>query len=279
MGRIKNLTGQRFGRLVVLGQDDYYTDKSGRRYVMWKCQCDCGNITSVRTGSLNCGETKSCGCYAKSIKKENSVKTNKKVRRLYTIWLGMKQRCYRKDCKAYKWYGERGIIVCDEWVHDFRCFEKWAYDNGYKEGLSIERKDPNGNYEPSNCEWIELSAQQNNKRNTVRIKIGGKYFTINELSKMYGINRNTLYFRYSNGASQEELLKPPRTARESLSKASEKLHEEAIRVTVGNETHTIYEWSEICNIKPSTLYNRFITGKTGESFIAKPRKKARTRKN
>lgn len=267
MGKFVDLTGRRFGKLVVIERAGYSTDKSGRKYIMWKCQCDCGNTKELRSNSLLGGGNVSCGCMYHAIRKKDSVKTNKNVRRLYMIWAGMKQRCYNENCESYKWYGAKGVSVCREWINDFRSFEKWSYDSGYKENLSIERKDPKGDYEPSNCEWIELPNQQDNKRNTVRIKINGKYFTLKEISELYGINRATLYSRYSNGASVDELLKPVGTAKKKHARKN------TLRVTIGDETHTIYEWSEMYGISPSTLYNRFLTGKTGKDFIAKSRKK------
>ena len=87
--------------------------------------------------------------------------------RIYETWCGMKKRCYNPNSKSYKDYGERGIVVCDEWKNDFLSFYNWSVQNGYGENLQIDRIDTNGNYEPSNCRWITHAEQQRNRRNNI----------------------------------------------------------------------------------------------------------------
>lgn len=84
--------------------------------------------------------------------------------KLHGVWNMMKQRCLNRNCKDFKYYGLRGIRVCDEWIKDYLTFRAWALSNGYEEGLTIDRIDPDGNYEPSNCRWITIQAQQKNRR-------------------------------------------------------------------------------------------------------------------
>lgn len=158
----KKMLGKRFGRLTVIAEAP--ERKCGQS--CWVCQCDCGNITAPILGSnLRRGHTKSCGCLKTKHGKYNS--------RLYAVWHGMKKRCYCKTDHAFKNYGGRGIKVFDEWKESFSEFEKWAFSNGYDETAkqgkcTLDRIDVNGNYEPSNCRWVDMKAQQNNRRNNVK---------------------------------------------------------------------------------------------------------------
>ena len=115
--------------------------------------------------------------------------------RLYKIWEGMKNRCNYSSHNSYKYYGGRGIKVSDEWL-EFVPFMEWALEHGYKDGLTIDRKDVNGNYEPDNYKWIIMKEQQNNKRNNVRVEINGIVDTLTGWSKHTGLNLNTLINRY-----------------------------------------------------------------------------------
>jgi len=152
-----NLIGQRFGRLIVLRD----TGKRCWRYVVWLCKCDCGRLTEVLNNNLRTGCTKSCGCLQKEIvKKINTIhgdtKEGKAVR-LYRIWRSMKSRCYNPNHNSYKYYGGKGIKICDGWKNDYLAFKSWALANGYKDDLTIDRINPDGNYCPKNCRWIPKS--------------------------------------------------------------------------------------------------------------------------
>lgn len=125
---------------------------------------------------------------------------------LYRAWDSMKARCYRKTTAPYKRYGGRGIKVCDEWKYDFIAFKDWALANGYVEGLSLDRIDVNGNYEPSNCRWVSMKEQENNKRNNFRIEYNGKTHTMSEWSDIMGIPPMVLQHRFKRGWSVEKAL-------------------------------------------------------------------------
>lgn len=118
---------------------------------------------------------------------------------LYRIWQHMKNRCFNKNSNDYKDYGARGIIVCEDWKTDFVEFLYWSIKNGWKEGLSIERKDYNGNYEPANCCWIQLSEQSKNRRGLRLIEFNGQIHTLSEWSRITGIKRSTLKQRLTSG--------------------------------------------------------------------------------
>ena len=112
--------------------------------------------------------------------------------KIYRVYCRIKQRCYDKNVKEYKHYGGRGIKMCDEWRSDFMTFYKWAMANGYKEGLTIERKDVNGNYEPSNCCWITQKDQKNNKRNNHTLTYNGETHTMAQWAELKGLKIQTL---------------------------------------------------------------------------------------
>lgn len=115
--------------------------------------------------------------------------------RLYGIYQHMKQRCYNPNNKDYHCYGERGIIVCDEWLNDFQAFYDWAMSNGYQENLTLDRMNVNGNYEPTNCRWATSKEQANNTRANHYITFEGKTHTMSEWAKIMRISYSTLRYR------------------------------------------------------------------------------------
>ena len=128
----------------------------------------------------------------------------------YSSYKAMMDRCYRKNASNYINYGGRGIEVCEEW-HDIEAFERWCYESGYKKGLTLERINVNGNYEPSNCCWATKKEQANNRRNNVFIEHNGECHTISEWADITGINRSTLNNRYTRGVRGEKLFEKVRS--------------------------------------------------------------------
>lgn len=128
--------------------------------------------------------------------------------RLYRIWHGIEQRCNNPNNKAYKSYGGRGIRVCELWLRDFKSFYDWAISNGYKDFLTLDRLNNNGNYEPSNCRWATQKVQLNNTRVTTFIEINGEFKSISEWSLISGISKSGLRNRLIRGVKGKELLKP-----------------------------------------------------------------------
>lgn len=159
----------KFGRLKVVSEAERTKDNHKK----WLCKCDCGKTTIVDGRDLRKGATKSCGCLLKEEVTKRIVAINTKHgdvhTRIYHIWQGMKDRCYRVKNKGYKYYGDRGIKVCDEWF-DYATFKLWALNNGYKDNLTIDRIDVNGDYESNNCRWVTIQEQQRNKRNSKKYK-------------------------------------------------------------------------------------------------------------
>lgn len=165
MGKLIDLTGQRFGRLVVERLEK--TVKGRGAY--WRCRCDCGAEVVVWGWLLRCGNIVSCGCYRKEVIGERSKgnayhKTHGLSRaRLYRIYRAMLRRCYVPTAGNYSQYGGRGISVCAEWRTDINAFFEWALAHGYDDTKSIDRIDVDGNYEPENCRWADNSTQSFNR--------------------------------------------------------------------------------------------------------------------
>ena len=203
-----DITGQRFGRLVVIREDG--KDKRGEYY--WICRCDCGNEKRVSSYKLRSGNTQSCGCLQNEMIKNGLHKTHGMSNdKLYIIWLNMKHRCNDPNNDMYANYGGRGIKVCDKWLQGFESFMQWAFDAGYKNGLSIERIDVNGNYEPANCKWVTKKQQYLNRTDTHRLTAFGKTQTIKEWAEETGLKYDTIERRinqYGWSAEDAVTIKP-----------------------------------------------------------------------
>ncbi len=200
-GKYEDLTGRRYGRLVVIGRSK---ERGNCNQVRWDCICDCGNTHSASTQSLSGGHTKSCGCFNRErhTKHGESRSDNK----LYRAWSRIRERCNSPSYYHFKDYGGRGIKVCDEWEESYQAFRDWAVANGYKEGLSIDRIDVNGNYEPSNCRWVTLAEQQRNKRTTKYITYMGETKSVPEWCDIYNLDQGNVRRRLLNGWNPEECL-------------------------------------------------------------------------
>lgn len=196
MGRVKDLTGKRFGMLTVL-RLAYVLNK----HTYWTCKCDCGAIKDIRGDTLksNTGRpvTVSCGCYNRN-KVPAGYIDNRTKTKLYHVYYGILQRCNNPKSNGYEWYGERGIkCLFKDWEH----FKSWALTSGYKEGLTIDRIDVNGNYTPENCRWVTIQEQSQNKRQPKTAHLvwyQGKQVNLMQLSKITGERYANLYYRYTH---------------------------------------------------------------------------------
>lgn len=194
----RDLIGQKFEHLTVIarGKDKY--SKKGQRRKYWICECDCDNktIIEVREDCLISKHTKSCGCSKKN--NGGQITHGMTGTRIHNVWRSMKGRCYNPNNTIYKYYGGRGIKICEEWLNDFQKFYKWAMENGYNDNLTIERKNVNGNYEPNNCKWATRIEQANNKNSNHFLEFNGEIHTIAEWGRITRINQNIIERRIND---------------------------------------------------------------------------------
>ncbi len=187
-----DITNQRFGCLTAVKRVFDYVSPKGYVIQKWLFRCDCGKEVIKCKNLVVRGECHSCGCEKSKRIIEFNKRTKKKHGKLNTrlckIWSSMKTRCFNKNDISYKWYGGRGISICDEWMNDFLSFYDWSMSNGYKDNLTIDRIDVNGNYEPSNCRWVDMKTQNRNKRSNLFIEYDGEYKCLSEWAEIYGFN-------------------------------------------------------------------------------------------
>lgn len=199
MSKRKDITGERFGRLIAVDRIGYINGKS-----QWRCKCDCGNEKILRLSDLTSGKIKSCGCLRKETAARQGFKNATHGMcgsRLWVIWSGMKERCKRD-------HNYKRVKICDEWLDSFENFYKWAINNGYCETLTIDRIDVYGDYTPENCRWATYKEQGNNRRNTVYVSIFGKTKTLMEWCDETGIPRETFKWRLNANWPDEDMLIP-----------------------------------------------------------------------
>ena len=204
MGKKIPMIGRRFGRLTVI-------DESGRdKYnnATWICKCDCGNVTRpISSTALRSGNTRSCGCYKIDKCAERLTTHGMSRTRLYKIWQNMNNRCYIESCGRFGRYGGRGITVCDEWRNSFESFRDWALANGYRDNLTIDRKDNDKGYSPDNCRWATRREQQNNRECSIVVEVNGEPRTLSSLAIEHGVKYHTLWRRYIRGATGPDLIR------------------------------------------------------------------------
>lgn len=189
--------GKKFGRLTV--EKAFRTrDKNGRALIKWTLRCDCGNEVTIAPSKAVNGVQESCGCLAREMLAKRSRKHGESHTRLFYIWACMRNRCYRSSDTRYANYGGRGIRVCDEWNNDYATFAKWARENGYRDDLTIDRIDVNGDYTPENCRWATWEEQANNKTNNRRVTIDGVTKTLAEWCREYDIDYRVVHTRITN---------------------------------------------------------------------------------
>ncbi len=202
---MKNLTGQRFGRLVAIRHGEKHPKYNGKT---WLCKCDCGETKTVRTPLLTAGFVVSCGCRKKEIQRFGSITHGLSRTREYKCYKLIKDRCYNPNYKRFHDWGGRGIKMCERWLNSFQAFYA---DMGPRPSNdhSIERIDNNGDYWPGNCYWATRSQQANNRRSNRFIIFNKKTKTIMEWSRLVNIPYATIVARLNYGWSAEDVLTVP----------------------------------------------------------------------
>jgi len=201
MKKRSDLTGLRFGKLVGIR-----STLVKHRYLYWLCKCDCGIEKEFRGAHLKAGAIKSCGNCDPHFVTTHGMSRKDKIN-FYRVWQGIKTRCYNKNSYPYKDYGARGIRMCDEWLNNFQQFFDDMYPT-YKPGLTIERKEVNGNYCKDNCIWIPKSEQANNRRSTIWVDTLEGKMSIAHAAKRAGISWPAMYVRIKMKWPKERLLIP-----------------------------------------------------------------------
>lgn len=204
MAKTLEISGQKFGRLTVTERVE--NNRHGQS--QWKCVCDCGNVVIANGHKLVSGHTQSCGCYQKDAARFSNKKHGDSDHRLYDCWSKMKGRCSNPNDKSYIHYGGRGIQVCDEW-NRYESFRNWALSHGYRDDLTIDRIDVNGNYCPENCRWATKSEQANNKRSNRFVEYCGEVHTIAEWASKLDMSYDALQLRLSRNWTIEKAFNTP----------------------------------------------------------------------
>lgn len=198
--RLKDMTGLRQGHLTVIRRAE---NAPGSHRALWLCECDCGKTVTMRGDVLRSGSS-SCGCVGN---RKHGGCSGGKLSSLYVIWRDMRARCNYQNNVGYHLYGARGISVCREWDTDFAAFRDWSLSHGYQDGLTIDRIDPNGNYNPDNCRWATNAEQQVNKRNTVFVEVQGERKPLSHVARQHDISPQSLYKAWKRGANIDEWIK------------------------------------------------------------------------
>ena len=258
----KNITGQTFGWLRVLGVD---LDRSVER-TMWRCICDpalggCGKETTTRSERLTEGRSVSCGCLREARLREQETHGHSRrghTSKEYTSWAGMSDRCYRSESQYFHHYGGRGITVCDRWRNSF---ENFLADMGPKPTPkhSIDRIDVNGNYEPGNCRWATQTEQMRNTRVNRLIEFDGQAKCAAEWSEAVGIDASAIKARIGKGMTPADALTllPDKTRPYQ-------------RFTHDGKTMTLAEWESVVGVSRAVLRQRLVNGWSFEQAISVP---------
>jgi hypothetical protein len=201
--RRKDLTGMRFGHLVVVE----IAGKENGGNLRWKCVCDCGNFHEASGGNLQKGDVLSCGCKTKELQSKAKKTHGGTHEKLFRVWGHIKERCCNPTHKNFKDYGGRGIGICDEWKNDYKSFRDFCLAHGWQEGLQINRIDNNRDYSPDNVNFVTAKQNSNNRRSSVCVKVRGEVLTISEVAQKYKIPYFTIWRRHKKGWPDDDLIK------------------------------------------------------------------------
>ncbi len=251
-----------YGYWTVVSDAGLVDVGSSRRRALL-CRCICGKTKIVLQQSLHSGKSLSCGCGVIS-RGNTRIPIGQHIVEspVYVTWRNMLLRCYKKDNIAYRHYGGRGISVCHEWRNAFREFERWALANGYSPLLSLDRRNNDGNYEPSNCRWVTKKQQARNTRRNAYLTAFGETKTVAEWTEdpRCSVNGKTLYVRIKNGITDETALKAPLSLNV---------------ISAFGVTKAIKEWANDarCTVTYKVLWQRLNNGVAPEEAISGKRNK------
>lgn len=194
--------GKKYNRWTVL----QLAGKNNRNEMKALVKCECGTERVLVIAAVRGGYSKSCGCLKKEIKKSELTIHGLENHPIYVAWKDMKRRCYNENYRFYHRYGGRGIEVCQEWKDSPKAFFDWSINNGWKNGLTIDRENNDGNYEPNNCRWITIQKQQRNRGDNVLITYNGETKCMNQWSIQYGISNTKVRRALKNKTPLENIF-------------------------------------------------------------------------
>jgi hypothetical protein len=208
MSPLIEMVGKKFGKLTVIERVNGHASK-------WLCRCDCGNNKVVFGGNLRRGHTQSCGCKkvpteelrARAIRHGHGAPGKHSL--TYASWGSMRERCNNSNASGYENYGGRGIKICERW----NIFENFLSDMGERPSPkhTLDRIDPDGNYEPTNCRWATIAEQQRNRRNTQWVEFEGEKVSLGELCEKFGVKYSLVNCRVRRGWPIREALTASRS--------------------------------------------------------------------
>lgn len=262
---IKDYTGQRFGRLLVVERLPKY--KNG--YTYYRCKCDCGNEIITYSAQFVCGKTISCGCYSKEMAKERMTTHGKRHTQIYKVWAGIKDRTNPDNNNCKNNYRKLGVKMCKEWHDSFEAFYEWSVANGYKEEklpngrnkYEIDRIDTYGDYEPSNCRWITFKEQMNNQTTNKHITYNGKTQTLAQWCEELGLNYGLVNHRLWKGWS--------------VDRAFTESSDRQAYYEYNGEMLNINQIAERTGLTRTNVCNRIFRGWDMERLMTQPAKKSR----
>lgn len=263
-------SGEVFGRLTLTGRN-YLKSMYGqlRRFV--EADCICGTMGWYFFESLTKGETKSCGCLRKELTSKRRTTHGFRKHPLYIVYRGMKERCFNTHHISYQNYGKRGITVCDEWLDNPRSFFDWAIESGWQNGLDIDRRENNGNYEPGNCRFVPPIIGSKNRRSSRLITAFGETKCISEWAedKRCGVSYKALWGRLNRDKAdwpdiEKAISTPPKTRGFNIkNRTNNKM------ITAFDEEKSMAEWlkDERCSTDEKRLRLRLRKGWTSEKAL------------
>lgn len=208
MGKLIDITGNKFGRLTAIKRVGTNND----RRPMWLFKCDCGNQHTVNSKDVISGHSSSCGCLQRELLSKRNYRHGKSTSKEYSIWAGVTQRVKFGNSLNRKYYLEKGITMCDRWSSDRPDgFTNFLSDMGPipSSEHQIDRIDPNGNYEPSNCRWVTRTEQMNNTTQNVNLTFDGVTMTQEQWGRKTGLGGTTICKRLKRGWTIEKALNTP----------------------------------------------------------------------
>lgn len=210
MTKAADLTGKKFGKLIAVSR----SENTNQNRAQWLCRCECGGEKIAQAAYLNKGTTRSCGCLADEQRKTAAQsqctpysRTN--MYRERKTWENMIARCYDKTRHDFKWYGGRGISVCEKWRNSFEAF---VVDMGMRPAsMTLDRRESSTDYSPGNCRWATATEQANNRRSNHCITIDGRTLTIAEWARHSGIGERVIATRIARGWDERRAVEKPVT--------------------------------------------------------------------